>query len=216
MTKSLVSFDLDDTLIDTSDVVFKAFNDTLREKGKSPISKDKYEKINFWSGDSRAALQSLGIDESPKQFLEQYDILFKQATEEYIENGEIRKFPNTQTVISDFGDKFDARAIVTNSPHEVAMLKLTELNLERFFDHIVTPKHVDEKKPSPEGIRRVIEESGANENSTVHIGDSSHDLEAAKKAGVISVILGSNDAEADYRVSELGELSELSGKLKRS
>jgi HAD superfamily hydrolase (TIGR01509 family) len=213
MTKTLVSFDLDDTLIETSDVVFKAFNDTLRKKGEPPISKDKYERINFWSGDSRAALRSLGIDESPKQFLEQYDVLFKQATEEYIQNGEIRKLPNAQTVISDFGDNFDSLAIVTNSPHDVAMLKLREFDLEGTFNHVVTPKHVDEKKPSPEGIKRAIRDLGAQKSSTVHVGDSSHDLEAAKNAGVTSVIVGSNYEGADYSVSELRDLLNLSEEL---
>lgn len=213
MTKTLASFDLDDTLIETSDVVFKAFNDTLREKGKPPISKNKYERINFWSGDSRAALRSLGIDESPKQFLKQYDVLFKQATEEYIGNGEIRKLPNAQTVISDFRENFDSLAIVTNSPHDVAMLKITELNLEETFNHIVTPKHVDQKKPSPEGIKRAARELGAQKSSTVHVGDSSHDLEAAKNAGVTSVIVGSDCEGADYSVSELRDLLSLSDEL---
>lgn len=209
MKRSLVTFDLDDTIIDTSDVVFKAFNDTLNDKGAESISKDRYEEINFWSGDSKSALEELGIKESPKEFLKQYDMFFERATEAYIDQGKITKYPEAEKIFIRFGKIYDSMAIVTNSPHQVAMLKLEKLGIDPYFEQVFTPKHVVNKKPSPEGILKAIEQSKSHKNKTVHIGDSSHDVEAAQRAGVTSVKIGSEHEDADYNISEFRELKHL-------
>lgn len=209
MGNSLATFDLDDTIIDTSDVVYKAFNDALNDKGVDSISKKKYNEINFWSGDSKSALREIGVEDSPKEFLEHYDVFFKRATASYIDQGKIRKYPEAEKVISRFKENFTSIAIVTNSPHEVATLKLRKLDLAPHFDHVFTPKHVVEKKPSPEGILKAIEQSESHKDQTVHIGDSSHDIAAAKRAGVKSVKLGSEYEDADYKISEFRELKHL-------
>ena len=209
MKRSLATFDLDDTIIDTSDVVYKAFNDALNDKGVDSISKEKYNEINFWSGDSKSALREIGIEDSPEEFLEHYDVFFKKATASYIDKGKIRKYPEAEKVIESFKKDFGSIAIVTNSPHEVATLKLERLDLAPHFDHVFTPKHVVEKKPSPEGILKAIERSESSKSQTVHIGDSSNDVAAANSAGVKSVKLGSTHEKADYSVSELRELTRL-------
>lgn len=209
MKRSLATFDLDDTILDTSDVVYKAFNDALNDKGIDSISKEKYNEINFWSGDSKSALREIGIEDSPEEFLEHYDVFFKRATASYIDKGKIRKYPEAEKVISRFKENFASIAIVTNSPHEVATLKLERLDLAPHFDHVFTPKHVVEKKPSPEGILKAIEQSESHKNQTVHIGDSSNDVDAAKRAGVKSVKLGSEHGDEDYRVSQFKELKHL-------
>lgn len=209
MTRSLATFDLDDTIIDTSDVVFKAFNDTLTDKGVNTISRKKYEEINFWSGDSEAALREIGIEESPEEFIEHYDIFFKKVTKSYINKGKIKKYSEAESILNQFKQVFNSTAIVTNSPHEVTVLKLEKLNLKPFFDHVITPKHVTENKPDPEGILKAIEKTGARRNKTVHIGDSSHDVAAAKNAGVKCVKLGSTHKDANHVLSEFRELSNL-------
>ena len=209
MKRSLVTFDLDDTIIDTSDVVFKAFNDTLKDRGKGSISKDRYKEINFWSGDSKSALKEIGVEISPEEFISHYDVFFEEATKSYIDQGKIAKYPGVEQVFTRFKESYGSMAIVTNSPHKVALLKLEKLGIGSYFEHVITPKHVVNKKPSPEGILKAIEQSGSHKDRTVHIGDSSHDVEAAQRAGVASVKIGAEHEKADYNISEFKQLKHI-------
>lgn len=183
------TFDLDDTLVDTSDVIFKTFNDSLQEFGAGRIGSKKYKALNFWSGDPESVIRELGVEAGLREFMARYNQLYLENTEEYIEDGRIYVLPGVKNLLEREREKGNFLGLVTNSPHETAELKMDRMGLRKYFDKVITPQHVSEKKPHPEGIKKVVKSSGLEKSVFWHVGDSSTDLEAARNAGVKSVLV---------------------------
>jgi HAD superfamily hydrolase (TIGR01549 family) len=49
--------------------------------------------------------------------------------------------------------------------------------------------NVSEQKPNPEGVYKILEYYGVEAEDAVLVGDTSHDVDAAKNVGVCSIIL---------------------------
>jgi pyrophosphatase PpaX len=58
------------------------------------------------------------------------------------------------------------------------------LGIEDCVDFIVPADEVTNPKPHPEPVLRALEISGAKPEETVFIGDSRHDMESGRAAGV--------------------------------
>jgi pyrophosphatase PpaX len=65
-----------------------------------------------------------------------------------------------------------------------ALRGLAVARLSDVFDAVVGSDDVTHPKPHPEPVLRAIELLGADPASTVFIGDSRHDLECGRAAGV--------------------------------
>lgn len=78
------------------------------------------------------------------------------------------------------------RAIVTRNSREAVLAALGPLAGEVF---IVGREDVRRLKPDPEGVRRVLDHFGVEPAHAVLIGDTYHDVQAARAAGVHSVVV---------------------------
>ncbi|MES3036308.1 MAG: HAD-IA family hydrolase, partial [Bdellovibrionota bacterium] len=65
------------------------------------------------------------------------------------------------------------------------VIKTTKL--EKYFSHTITGSCVTVNKPSPEGLTKILRHRNCNGNEAIMIGDSEHDVQGAKAAGVKSV-----------------------------
>ena len=105
-------------------------------------------------------------------------------------------------------------AILTRNTMPVVEQTLQACKIDHFFplDHILDRDSCI-PKPSPDGIKRLLNYWQADAKDTVMVGDYLYDLEAGKGAGVATVHLdtrGNVDwAEfTDIRVEQLGEIIE--------
>lgn len=161
-------FDLDDTLIHNSDLVHHAVLQLLREA---------------LTGRKRKGLALAGSRYQKLQDL--YAHYHYLKTREYMEKDLIDLAPGVREFL---GQKQVFHAGLTNAPYRSTMFKLEELGLEGMLDSVRTPRSM-ERKPSPEGIERIIEDSGLEREETVYIGDSLKDLIAGRRAGVRTVLI---------------------------
>ena len=88
-------------------------------------------------------------------------------------------------------------AVATGKGFESATALLTARGVVDWFHTIQTPTH-NRGKPDPQMIHTAIEKAGAEAKNTVMIGDTVHDMNMAKAAGVkaIGVAWGYHLAEA--------------------
>ena len=103
-------------------------------------------------------------------------------------------------------------AILTRNTLPVVRQTLSACAIEHFFplDHILD-RDACIPKPSPDGIRRLLEFWQADAVDTVMVGDYLYDLEAGRGAGVATVHVDTrgdtNWSEfTDLRVESLGEI----------
>jgi len=103
-------------------------------------------------------------------------------------------------------------AILTRNTMPVVKQTLQACKIDHFFplDHILD-RDSCMPKPSPDGVRHLLDLWQADADDTVMVGDYLYDLEAGKGAGVATVHLDTRgDVDwsefTDIRVEELGEL----------
>ena len=75
-------------------------------------------------------------------------------------------------------------AVFTGQTRRATQITLQRTDLAKFFERIVTTNDVSEPKPSPEGLKIVMEGLGADPDGTVYIGDDPDDVNASRRAGV--------------------------------
>ena len=103
-------------------------------------------------------------------------------------------------------------AILTRNTMPVVKHTLRACKIDHFFplDHILD-RDACIPKPSPDGVKKLLDFWQADAEDTVMVGDYLYDLEAGKGAGVATVHLDTRgDVDwsefTDIRIEELGEL----------
>ncbi|MCL4158997.1 UNVERIFIED_CONTAM: hypothetical protein GTU68_063096 [Idotea baltica] len=202
MTKPLLVFDLDGTLLETAPDLVGTLNEILTEQGLQPIplataktfigqgAKMMIENGFAANNDTVSADRLDGLMTS---FLQKYEA--RIARETY-------PFPGLLDALDRLQQEGWALAVCTNKHERLARLLLEELGLTGRFVVITGGDTFDHKKPHPEHLLKTVELAGAKVDQSIMIGDSSSDINAAKAASipVIAVDFGYTPVP----VSELG------------
>ena len=77
-------------------------------------------------------------------------------------------------------------SVATNAPAQFAERMLTHLGVAHRFDRIIGSEHVEESKPHPAMLHRILDEYGYNppDDFALMVGDNGKDMEAARRAGI--------------------------------
>ncbi len=212
MTKALF-FDLDGTLIDSAPDLADAVNFTLARLGRETYDLDT---IRSWIGGGATLLiqRALSGKKSPDPIDSH---LFTKAKElffdYYAKNlcNQTRAYPHVKETLQTLKKRYPL-ALITNKPERFVRPILQHLELD-FFDLIIGGDTLPQKKPSPLPLLHACQHFGVGSREAMMVGDSSNDIEAAKSAGVPSVLVTygyeSQKLNSYYTIDNLKELLEL-------
>lgn len=79
--------------------------------------------------------------------------------------------------------------ICTNKPEATTYPVIEKLNLKRYFGSIICGDTQAYKKPDPRHLLDVIDELGGESSTSVYVGDSETDIEAARAAQVPIILM---------------------------
>lgn len=201
-----VIFDLDGTLWSSLDSAVRATADV----------KSRHEDITYdtTSDDVKAAM-GLTFDEARKFYYgylsdEKSYKYTKEAFErnvEYLSKGEGKLYPDVVETLDVLSKNYKL-FIVSNCALEYIRIFFKTCGLEKYFlDYECGGTNGFSKA---ENIKMIIERNGLN--SPVYVGDTIHDKEASRKAGVpfIYASYGFGDvSEYDYKIDKFKNLSNL-------
>ena len=179
MSPSLIVFDLDGTLVDSSRDLANAVNALLAELGAASI---RTADVVGMVGDGaavlvRRALTAAGLDpETPAaldRFLAHYDPHLLDNT---------RPYPGTAETLQTLSERAEL-AILTNKPSRATELMLAGLGLRQYFRDAIGGDTSWGRKPAPAGLLHLCEAAGAAPAETLLVGDSAVDLATARNAG---------------------------------
>lgn len=182
-----VIIDVDGTLVDSNDVNAQAWLDVLDEYGHQVPFERARELVGM--GSDTFLPEAIGVEkESPKgsAISERRSAIFK---ERYLST--IKPFPQTRALIERMQEQ-GLQLIVASSAQadEVeALLKLA--GVDDLLEQRVSASDADSSKPNPDIVVAALEKLGMPAEEVVMLGDTSYDIEAAKKAGVLTVALRS-------------------------
>ncbi len=107
-------------------------------------------------------------------------------------------------------------ACVTNKEHRFAERVLDVTGLTPFFPILIGGDSLAQKKPHPLVIEYCLEALGVHQSRAAHVGDSSIDVETARRAGVAAWVLpygynGGQPIEASRPDGVFDDIDQLAG-----
>ncbi len=184
MSRPVLVFDLDGTLVDTAPDLLNSLNVILQEEGLPTIP---LEGVNRLVGQGARVMLQKGFKEAGQTLEgERLEKLFARYLEHYSANiaVESRPFPGVQTALDRFADAGWTLAVCTNKLEGLARDLLGQLDMTRRFASIVGGDTFEKPKPDALPILGAIERSGGVASASVMVGDSITDINAARAAAI--------------------------------
>ncbi|MBB3935193.1 HAD hydrolase-like protein [Aureimonas phyllosphaerae] len=185
-----VVFDLDGTLVDTAPDLTGALNHCLASAGLSATTLDSVRpqaghgaKAMLTAAYMRAdrPLGDAELTEQTARFLAYYgDHIAVSST----------LFPGALATLDRMADAGATLAVCTNKTEALAIRLLRELRLADRFAAICGADTFMARKPDPVHLSGTIALAGGRIDCAVMIGDTDTDIEAAKRLGLPSILLG--------------------------
>jgi len=206
----LVMFDLDGTLADTGRDLANSVNFTRKQFNLASLTPHSvYSHI----GRGVDHLLKHAIPELAQDHFEEVRRIFLGHYEKNMLDQTVL-YPGICEVLDDFSGK--RRVVVSNKIHRLAVKLLKGLGVENCFDAILGGDSVAEKKPHPALLNAALTRFGVPAARAVMVGDGDIDVEAGKRAGVVTcgVTYGLGDkndliaAQPDVVINKPSELAD--------
>ena len=187
--REVLLFDLDGTLVDSATDLHRAMNMSLNALQLPTVTE---AQVRVWVGKGTAlfcqsTLQHLTGKVDPAQQQQLLDTFLKiynadpcvetqpfDGILEFLEWGLAQK----KTMIC-----------VTNKPEAPARAIVDHLGMTHYFADVIGGDRFEERKPHPRQLLHCVEQYAQSKGQVLMIGDSSNDVEAARRAGIDCVVV---------------------------
>lgn len=188
MTRQLICFDLDGTLVDTAPEISYAANQALQAHGLPPCPEEQV-KLLIGGGTRELMLKLLA-----RLFIDQPSLAERARPQDVLASMEAYygasagttalPYPGCAETLSRLRFGGIKLACVTNKEIRYAVRILNSAGLADQFGLVVGGDTLAEKKPHRLVLREVVRRLGATMGTSAHVGDSAIDIAAARNAGV--------------------------------
>lgn len=192
----IIGFDLDGTLLDTSGDLAHALNHALGIVGREALPVERVQKM---VGRGARVMLTRALDATGGADPALVDRLFPVMIERYSEHiaVETRPYPHLVDALDALAARGIRLAVCTNKIERLARKVLAEVGLADRFVAVIGGDTTEALKPDPAPLRAMMEAAGGG--STLFVGDSDNDIDAARAAGVPSVAVSFGYVAGDPR-----------------
>lgn len=178
-------FDLDGTLVDTAKDLGRATAWVLEQLGREPKWQDSDYRAFVGNG-ARLLLDRAFEHSLSEPELDEALELFKVRYNEILLDNAII-YDGIKDALDSLKSKNIKLAVVTNKPHQSAVLMVESLFGKNYFDFIIGAVEDKPKKPDPYAGKLALEKLGCKGSEAVFFGDSDVDVYTAKNIGAEAV-----------------------------
>jgi phosphoglycolate phosphatase len=199
---SAVLFDLDGTIADTALDLAATLNHLLTTSGRNEIHHDRVRNM---VGEGARALIIKGFEYNNEELTDQeVEVLHDEYINYYRSHiaDKTVLFPNVFITLETLVRQNIPLAICTNKSIELTHLLLKQLKIFDLFTAVTCGDSFAYKKPDPRHLITTCKLMKADPKQAVMVGDSINDIEAAKKANMLSV-----GVSFGYTLTPINELS---------
>jgi phosphoglycolate phosphatase-like HAD superfamily hydrolase len=191
-------------LLDVDGVVLSSINyytDLFREIAES-LGAPKNIPNEFYKKNIGVNLMTWMVEIVPAQNHPKIKDSFFGKNKDTTENHPFPIIEGTKETLSKIKENHQKSCFVSTKTRESMNLMIKYNNLESILDFSISGDEVKNFKPDPEGILKTLKYFNAKPNEAIFIGDSLHDLGAARNAnvkfiGVLSGICTKTDWELE-------------------
>ena len=199
MNKYCVIFDMDGVLVDTGPAHFDSWAKIAEEIGVK-FTKKFFKKI--FGQQSTTILRKLVGPTVDKNLVEKWANQ-KEGYYREIAKIELEPLPGVFQILSDLNSKGFKLAIGSSGPPENVELTLTSLNITDYFNTIITASEVQNGKPYPDVFLIAAKNLKINPKNCLVIEDAPVGIEAAKRAGMVSIALTTTHGKKELNDANL-------------
>jgi phosphoglycolate phosphatase len=188
MRYSLISFDLDGTLVDTAGEIAEAANRTLADFGIGRQSVDLIAGF-VGAGTRQMMLRLLAhlLHDNPQlaDRLPPDKVLARLEVHYGVTAGSTgRPYPGCDEALRRLREAGVRLACLTNKEKRFAKRVLEATRLRPYFDLVVGGDSLPQRKPDAATMNHVLQVLAGERHRAAHVGDSRIDVETARNAGV--------------------------------
>lgn len=200
MKYKAVVFDMDGLLIDSEKIAWAAFIDACRENNFEPDINVYKRCIGTTSYRTKEILVNGYGNDFPFDTIS--ELWGKKYLEEVLDKPVPLK-PGAMSLLKYLEKENVKRVVVTSTDHELAQKKLTNAQIEHFFDFILGRDQVSQGKPNPEIYLTACRMLGEKPENCLALEDSDNGVLSAFGAG-LTVIQVPDLADPSDAVLALG------------
>lgn len=187
MIPATLLFDLDGTLADTAGDLCETTNVILTRHGRARVPE---ARVRHLVGGGARLLLERGFIETGAPADEP---LLDQMLEEFIAHYSMhiadhsKLWPGVEPLLVRLAEANIGLAVCTNKVEHLARQLLGELGVERYFPVVIGGDTLAVKKPDPEHLFAAVRQLGGDLASSIMVGDSETDIDAALNAKMASI-----------------------------
>jgi len=202
--KTTIIFDMDGTLIDSSQVISNAINHVRERLGLAPMDRAKIlHAVNDMNTHSPSYFyEAKAFDTRHIDWFQEYYTAYHDK--------EVALYEGVLSLLNKAKEKYQL-SLATNAYRQSTLQLLGFVNITHYFDIIVCADDVVASKPHPQMIEKILAHFDIAASEAIMIGDSLKDKEAASKAGVETILVDWGFSDLKGACQEIGELERLLG-----
>ena len=185
-TPTHVLFDLDGTLADTAPDLQRALNTVLTERGLPPVP---LAQVRPAASHGAIAMLRLAFPDARDEILLPLRNRFLDCYRASLYR-ETTLFPGTLNLLAGLEARGIIWGIVTNKLADLTEPLLQTLGLLQRAACVISGDTTNHAKPHPAPLLLACELLGCEPADAIYVGDSSKDVEAARRAGMRVVVAG--------------------------
>ena len=181
--KELIIFDMDGTLIDSSQTVANAINFVRQRIGLPPMDRKKIlEAVN-------------NPNLNPAEYfyeIEKFEPIHEEWFMEYYSkyhDKELKLFDGVLDLLYELKAKGCNLALATNAYRRSTIETLKFLKIDNIFDEVVCYDDVKRAKPYPDMLLYICQKLNISKNKALFVGDGSKDKQASKSAEIDFILV---------------------------
>ena len=206
-----VLFDMDGTLLDSIELIVESAVYAFAGRPGPQPTREEWRALIGTPLD--AMLKPWALDADDATFLR---ARYRQFQAEHHDRL-VRLYDDVEETLRGLHGRGHPLAIVSSKLDVGIRRSMDHFRLTPLFDAIVGIDHTTQHKPHPEPVRFALTALGVTAEQALFVGDSPHDVEAAKAAGVpvVAVTWGAFTREAiqpagpDYWIDQMSDLAPL-------
>lgn len=175
----VVLFDLDGTLVNTLELILESMRYTTNEVLGAPLPDD----VLMHNVGVPLAVQ---MREFSPEHAEELLAVYRRHNDR-VHDALIREYPGVDSALQQLSAAGYRMGVVTSKLHRGAQRGLDRFSLGRFFEVLVGSDDVELHKPDPFPLLHAAGLMGGEPGHCVYVGDSPHDMAAARAAGMVAI-----------------------------
>ena len=183
----LIVFDLDGTLIDSAQDLAISMNATREHLAMPPLDP---QLIYSFVGNGAATLVRRALGPEADDQLNQQALAFflKYYRAHALEN--TRLYEGVREAVEQLAGQNHVLALLTNKPVQISRDLINALGIGQQFRLVYGGDSFATKKPDPQGLTALMDETNMDAKDTWMVGDSGVDIQTARNAGAHSCGVG--------------------------